>query len=347
MKNLIALFALAFALIAEAAVDSLPIGSEEKILNNALMNTHLFVINVQVYDKYEDAEASKFPKKFLFMDGYRKYHIEETDSWESMEALCKRSAKSSDKSELKSLIEDMLSQALMVSFSGPLDPTLEGKTIVVLLGANWSPTETVQRMSTFFVINHFTLRSESGKWVIPESAHEVNIYKWMNKVKNIGFFIPGVVGGKMDGIGLRPGEEGEGKGLTKAEKYWFPEDYIVFPNDLWFTEEYEGFLTTGVSAGTIILMFKDGSIQEFSLRDGLPVGPVKEPYPLSIKIVEGVIELSGSRDDVIIYSSKDLTTWKEAQYLSKFIKASPGVWRYPLSEGYRFFKATVPKQSPE
>ncbi|MBI2476036.1 MAG: hypothetical protein HYV67_02230 [Candidatus Taylorbacteria bacterium] len=336
MKTLLALVA-AFAAGFQtfAAVSSLPIGSVEKVLNHELMNTHQIVLNVQSADNAQDIENGNV--NFLFMRAWRSYT--KAGTTESINALCQRSAATSDKAELKALLQTMMREALRVSVD-PNDPKLQGKVIAVLNGGTWSPSDPenyLELIGTFIVDNEFVLgelKDSQGKTIIPESAYEVDMGKAITRRINQGFFIDGIVKGEI--------RNEQGNVLeSETALSWLPNKAIVFNNAYVF----------GQQPGVMQLWYTDGTSQTFSLADGslvLPLSPtltIASVQPVfSAKSAEPVdpavkLTVTGGPGSVTLEYSENLKNW---QVLTVLTNTTGSVSTTDSATGSaRFYRARV------
>ncbi|MBI2475814.1 MAG: hypothetical protein HYV67_01050 [Candidatus Taylorbacteria bacterium] len=334
MKKLVlAMFVASFAAGFQtfAAVSSLPIGSVEKVLNHELQNTHRIDINVDLMDDSG--------KNFTIV--YWNYWWSYTKSdgtTESVNALCQRSAATSDKAELKALLQTMMREAVRVSVD-PNDPELQGKVVGVLIGGNWQPASVnyQQSVTTFSVQNYFTIgafKDSHGKTVIPESAYEADMEKAITIRVNQGFFIDGIVKGEI--------RNEQGNVLeSETALSWLPNKVIGFNNAYVF----------GQQPGTIQLWYTDGTFQVFNLADGSLLSPLSPTLTIasvqpvfSAKSAEPVdpavkLTVTGGPGSVTLEYSENLKNW---QVLTVLTNTTGSVSTTDSATGSaRFYRARV------
>ncbi len=253
LATFIAALTAGFQALAVTTLTSLPIGSVERVLNHELANTHQIVLNVEVADNTQDME--NWNVSIPFMGAWRSY-TKADGSEESVNALCQRAAATSDKTELKALLQTMMREAVRVSFD-PNDPALQGKVIAVAGGAEWAldPNNYLEEVGTLSIKNIFVLgdiKDSQGKTVIPESAYEVDMEKAITRKNGQGFFIDNIAKGEIRNI---KGDVIESGNVVS----WLPNKMIGFNNTYIF----------GQQAGTIQLWYTDGTTQTFSLDGSL------------------------------------------------------------------------------
>jgi len=236
-----------------AAVSSLPIGSVEKVLNHEMANTYQFIINIQAANSNADLDSGN-NVSFLYMDRFWEYQV--AGGTVSIIDLCRRSAHTTDKAELKALLADMFRVA--VATVNTNDPALQGKVISVSANGVWQPVllDSSRSALTIGIDNRFVLGSQKdaqGNSMVPDSAYQISIAPVPGRIYQT-LFIDNVYCGVVK----------DSQGVVI--------DVVLVPN-------YSGAIGIGnevftSQAGTVELWYTDGGMQVFSAVDGSLVSPL-------------------------------------------------------------------------
>ena len=318
---LLLLTAVVEPLTLSAQLPSLPIGSTNAVLNDALRYINDVAISVQLLSKDELSI-----EKFLY-DGYFPYSLESGQG-------------------LGEFIRQKLARAIgLANFNKPeyagrkFQTTYGGSLIFVRDGTDPNDGRNWAVYLLLATDNWFTLeKNDKGELVAPKSAYTVDLVAAVMRSREHGFFADGVVQTRLE---LEDGNGNITAVLEGTEKYNWETGMVVRPADGVFSLPIK-YAVEG-QPGKVTLWYANDIRQVFSLSDGHLLQTMTLPRLAISKNVEGIeLLVKGVSLEFIIESSQDMVKW-EIPY-SLISLASSGNERRFLEKqlnGRRFYRVRI------
>ncbi len=302
------------ALTISAQLPSLPIGSTNVVLEDAVRQVNGFSMDVRLLSKdelsVEEFLADEYSPSTSPLVG------------ETTEVVRKRLA-------------DLIGS---VNFN---KPEYAGRAFLTTYGG-WRYLPDRETATNVYLIwgtdNRFLLeKNEKGDFVAPQSAYTVDLVAAVMRSHSRPFFVTGIVRAKLETMN----EYGDTI-VLEGDGGYNPEGLTVYPEQGYAKKEVvylPARLVTSGQEGKVTLWYKSGAQQVFSLADGHLV-----PSLTLRKAGSGVELLVSSLDAFTIEVSENLREWS-VLYLPPAIEPAAPVlvqrFSDPVSVGKRFYRLRV------
>ena len=299
-----------------AQVASLPIGSVDVVLADAIAHVNEIGINVRIYDRDN-------PYLYQFLPGgFGGFPYSQKDGTK---------------------IEDVIRKYLTETISKSIDTndqSFEGRKFVASYsGRNVVSDELNLWYIMFGTVNEFRLvRDVSGKLTVPESAYKVDLVAALMRGNSHAFFVKGI------DYALLEVEDASGNILIEDDSRNYAvgggEGDIVVNR----ADEVVGITTSFITSGQpghVSIWYKNGLKQVFNLADGKLFPP-----PITVaKATEGLV-LTVADSRLVLEESADLLHWSPVDTAIIRPASDTSVRQYtvPVNGSRRFYRAVPTKE---